>query len=164
MRVAITGHTGGLGLAFLHYFQNKNSLVLGFSRSNGYDISKIDDIQRILDQVKYFDIFVNNAYHENQLVLLEKIFSLWRGQDKLIINVSSRYINEPNSYSHNKSKQDEFCQSKVYQYPKILNLKPGLVDTPRVKHINGPKLTTAQVIDTVDYCLQNNVQSITFGF
>ncbi len=163
MQVAITGHTGGLGLAFLHYFQNKNYSVQGFSRSTGHDISDPNVILNILDQVKGFDIFVNNAYHDNQLVLLEKIFNLWQGQPKLIINVSSRYINEPNSYSYNKSKQDEFCQTRIYQLPRILNLKPGLIDTPRVKHIKKNKLTTTQFIDMVDFCLQNNVQLITFG-
>jgi len=163
MKVAITGHTGGLGLAFLHYFAEKHYEVVGYSRTNGYDISNLEVVSKIIAEIKDVDIFVNNAHDANQFVLLERVFNMWLGKPKTIINISSRFTGELNTYSVEKLKQDQFCQEKIYQLPRILNVKPGLVDTQRVAHINKKKMTTDNVIEVVDYCLKNNVQSITFG-
>ena len=44
MKIAITGHTKGIGKAIADLYPN----VIGFSRSNGYDISKLDTIENII--------------------------------------------------------------------------------------------------------------------
>lgn len=166
MNVAITGHTSGLGLAFFNYFKDKDYRVIGFSRSNGFDISKKDHRSRILEELDHVDIFVNNAYctaDNSQLELLKSAFDLWKGTGKLIINVSSRYTSGLNSYCLAKKEQDIFCQSNEYKLPRILNLKPGLIDTPRVKYETGKKMTTDEVISLTDKIINLNVHSITFG-
>ena len=42
-RVAITGHTSGLGAALFERF-SVSDMVVGLSRSNGFDIRRFDSI------------------------------------------------------------------------------------------------------------------------
>jgi nucleoside-diphosphate-sugar epimerase len=166
MKVAITGHTQGLGQAFFKNFQDHS--VLGFSRSNGYNISNPFIRAKILDQIQDADLFINNAYNnydDSQLLLLTDVYNLWKDTDKIIVNISSRYTTGPEKYCKDKEQQDIFCKSKEFTLPYIINLKPGLVDTHRVKHINGNRLTVNEVVDTLNYILQSTfrIHSITFG-
>lgn len=166
MKVAITGHTQGLGKAFFEYFQTHN--VIGFSRSNGYDISNPFARSKILTQIQDADVFVNNAYNnydDSQLVLLTSVYNLWQGTNKIIVNVSSRYTFGSEKYCKDKEQQDSFCKSKEFTLPYIINLKPGLIDTDRVKHIPGNKIDVKDVVNMLDFALNANfkIHNITFG-
>ena len=55
-KVAITGHTSGLGAALFERFSVSDDVV-GLSRSNGFDIR---DINGICERVKDCDVFINN--------------------------------------------------------------------------------------------------------
>ena len=82
MKVAITGHTKGLGQAFFKHFQSHT--VIGFSRSNGYNIANPADRNKILDEIKDVDLFINNAYNnfdDSQLQLLIDVYNIWQGTD-----------------------------------------------------------------------------------
>jgi hypothetical protein len=166
MKIAITGHTQGLGKAFFNHFQSHN--VIGFSRSNGYNIADLNSRSRILDEIKDVDMFINNAYNnfdDSQLKLLKEVYNLWEGTDKIIVNVSSRYTSGFEKYCRDKEQQDEFCKSKEFSLPYIINLKPGLIDTNRVKHITGNRLSVDEVVSTLDIALNSSykIHSITFG-
>jgi nucleoside-diphosphate-sugar epimerase len=166
MKIAITGHTQGLGKALYNHFRSHT--VIGFSRSNGYNIADLDNRNRILNEVKDADMFINNAYNnfdDSQLILLKDIYNLWKGTDKIIVNVSSRYTTGPEKYCKDKEQQDQFCKSKEFTLPYIINLKPGLIDTNRVKHIQGNRLTVEEVVATLDVALNNSYKThtITFG-
>ena len=169
MKIAITGHTKGIGNAVYNYFAENNE-VHGFSRSNGYDISDKLSRQHIVESVKEFDIFVNNAYNDyddSQLAMLIEMSSCWKNTDKIIINISSRYINADNQYSITKKQLNEFCEKNLYNKLYILNIGPGLVDTARVKDIQGKKMSTDEIISVIDFALNNRskfkVHNITFG-
>lgn len=166
--VAITGATSGIGLEIKKYFLKKNYLIQEFNSSNNFDIAKKS--AAIVSLITNCDIFVNNAYsHEQnnpQLVLLKQVVDSWEGQSKTIINISSRYITDDNLYCKNKKELDQYCMDRIYTTrPNIINLKPGLVNTERVKNIAGPRLETSEIVDIIDYILTNNImiQSITFG-
>ena len=58
MKIAITGHTKGIGKAIAGLYYTDE--VVGFSRSNGYDISVEESISRIVAESIECDIFVNN--------------------------------------------------------------------------------------------------------
>jgi len=94
MKIGITGHTKGLGNSLVSTFKNNGHVVLGYSRSNGYDISIPANRNSILDNIDNFDVFVNNAYHPTgQLELLTDVVNRWEGRsDKYIINISSKII------------------------------------------------------------------------
>jgi NADP-dependent 3-hydroxy acid dehydrogenase YdfG len=169
MKIAITGHTKGIGNAIYNYFAEKNE-VYGFSRSNGYNIADKFSREKIVETAKEFDIFVNNAYNDyddSQLLMLREMFDVWKNTDKIIINISSRYTNGNNEYSFTKKQLNEFCEKNVYNSLYILNINPGLVDSDRVKNIQGKKMNTAEILSIIDFALNNRskfkIHSITFG-
>ena len=170
MRVAITGNTKGIGKSISDYFLSKNYEIVGFSRNNGYDISEYESRKKIIEQLGRFDIFVNNAYNnfdKSQELLLKGILDQWKDQEKIVINVSSRWTDGDSEYCIHKRSLDQLCEkyknSKVY----VINLKPGLADTPRVKRIDGDKMKVESIVTVVDFIFSNlnsfRVHSITFG-
>lgn len=85
MKYAITGHTDGIGKAV---FEKVNGV--GFSRSNGYDITIKDDRHRIISEIDDCDIFINNAQNAfGQVDMLVDLFRMWKDKEKTIINVGS---------------------------------------------------------------------------
>lgn len=167
MKIAITGHTQGIGLAIANHFNTHT--ILGFSRANGYDINQPEARARILSQIADCDMFVNNAYGDkdnSQLLLLIAVHELWRDTNRTIVNISSRYAMSKSSvYRENKYLQDLYCARNEYTLPTIINLKPGLVNTDRVAHITGPRLTVDQVVGLLTTVLDSEfkIHSITFG-
>jgi hypothetical protein len=166
MKIAITGHTNGIGQAFFNYFQNHD--IIGFSRSNGYNIADPASRSAILEQIADADMFVNNAYsnfNNSQLKLLTDVYNLWQNTDKIIVNISSRYTTGIEKYCKDKEQQDLFCKSKEFTLPYIINLKPGLADTNRVKHIQGKRLSVEEVVAILDFALNSSykIHTITFG-
>lgn len=169
--VAVTGHTKGIGLAISNYFLKKNYIVQGYSRSNGYDISNENIRQKIIHDAKDVDIFVNNAYcnfTDAQLDILKCIYNQWQDQNKIIINMSTRFTTGNNIYSQSKKQLDIFCDSTIYnRYPYVINLKPGLIDTQRVKAIHGNKMDVDDLTTVLDVLLNfdNKIRfnAISFG-
>ena len=90
MKIAITGHTKNLG-EFLHNkLKTDTNDIIGFSRSNGFDIKNPFDRRKIIKQSFEYDIFINlvhNYYHQTDLLF--ELFKSWEGLPKLIINISS---------------------------------------------------------------------------
>jgi len=88
MKYAITGHTQGIGQGL---YQRLAPSAIGFSLSTGYDIRKIEDRIRIIQESADCDVFINNApagFSQTELFL--ELFKLWKDKDKTIINVGSR--------------------------------------------------------------------------
>jgi len=172
MKIAITGHSRGIGHSLYHHFTAQGHHLLGFSRSQGYDIALGDHRQRIVAESLDCDLFINNAHHDQgQLELLTLIYHAWLGQDRRIINVSSRITDWPWNpketsiqYWTAKLKQDQFCQGKR-SWPQIINLRPGITDTDRVKHIVRHKMQAEQVTAMVEFALASPVRitGMTFG-
>jgi len=159
LKVAITGHTKGIGAAFAEYFKEEN--VFGFSRENGWDLEKKTACDALLKNVKDFDVFINNAPVTNQEYLFDEMYKLWRGKNKSIINLSSSAgdISKDNSeqldnllpVSSSEQKErikhfKKYCETKrsldnkISQTsilgnvlhdgkPYVLNMKPGGVDS-----------------------------------
>jgi nucleoside-diphosphate-sugar epimerase len=142
MKVAITGHTQGIGLALATVFQQYNHEVIGFSRSNGFDISLEESRQRMIAMSQEVDVFINNAYHPTgQTALLQELINEWHYSDKLIVNMSSKCIMFPTEdsdpavqeyqeiYKAAKLEQEQIINSLLpHRNPKLLNIIPGVVD------------------------------------
>ena len=96
MKIALTGHSKGLGQALF----NKLSLThetLGFSRNNGYDIKNPDNRKKIIKESKDCDIFINlvhNYYHQTDLLL--ELHKSWKGLQKYIINIGTQAVDDEN--------------------------------------------------------------------
>lgn len=86
---AITGHTSGIGKCMYERLSNS---AIGFSLSSGYDITIKSDRQRIIEESKDCDVFINNApVGFSQTLLFLELFQEWRNNsNKTIINVGSR--------------------------------------------------------------------------
>jgi hypothetical protein len=167
MNIAITGHTKGIGQALYNHFLPFYN-VKGFSRTNGFNINNLNIRNDIVKEIKDFDIFINNAYNDfddSQLLMLKEVFYSWQNQNKLIINISSRFTTADHDYCTTKKKLDKFCHEQQYILPRICNLKPGLTDTSRVKNIQGNKMDVTDIITVIDFCLKNKfiVHEVTFG-
>tara|TARA_B100001057_G_scaffold483013_1_gene559205 strand:- start:646 stop:1140 length:495 start_codon:yes stop_codon:yes gene_type:complete len=82
MKYAITGHTSGIGKAL---YENYLPNAIGFSRSNGFNIST--DIRKIIHESKNCDVFINNAQEDfYQTELLYELSKEFKGK---IINIGS---------------------------------------------------------------------------
>lgn len=169
-KIIITGHTSGIGSALFDYF-SKDNITIGVARSTGFDISIAEDRLKIVTLSNDADIFINNAYNnfdDSQLNMLTEITESWKHTNKLIINISSRYTSDNHPYCTTKLKLDNFCKMFEYKSPYILNIKPGLVDTPRVAYnTSSSKMNTKNIISVIEFALNNQAQfkihSITFG-
>jgi len=96
MKIALTGHTKGLGAEIFKYF-NSDHPVLGFSRSNGYDIKSPADRKKIIKESENADVFINlvhNYYHQTDVLF--ELYSMWEQQNKLIINIGSSVVDNDN--------------------------------------------------------------------
>jgi short-subunit dehydrogenase involved in D-alanine esterification of teichoic acids len=148
-KIAITGHTSGIGLNLFEVFSANGHEVIGYSRRTGSDIEDPDVRKRIIDENADCDIFINNAYSPNgQTKLLEELVAHWDSQPKKIINVSSKLsffelgkVSVLDDYIKQKSQQNEIIQQRFSAaYPQIMNVVIGLVDTPMSTVFQSPKL------------------------
>ena len=174
MKIAITGHTRGIGKEIFDYFEKNGHECIGFSKSNGFDIRNLDARERLLTEARECDVFINNActIDDSQFILLKSFYQLWRSQKKIIVNISSRaadFANVPNSefpfYASLKAKQDNFCRTK-FGNPWVINLKPGTVNTESNEQTERPKMKVESISTVLDFIFGHSdefkVRSITF--
>lgn len=150
MKISITGHTSGIGLSLSNIFKSNGYEVFGYSRSTGHDIEDDSVRKKIIEESKDSDMFINNAFSLNgQTLLLSELIEQWDGQEKKIINISSKLSYFPigkipflDRYIEEKNKQNTIIQGRFsLPYPQILNVVVGLVDTPMSAVFKGKKLT-----------------------
>jgi|694.fasta_scaffold04762_30 NAD(P)-dependent dehydrogenase (short-subunit alcohol dehydrogenase family) len=148
IKIAITGHTKGLGKYLHDAFIADGHIVLGFSRSNGYNIKNKEDRERIVAEVNDCNVFINNAFNyedwdNSQLDMLKDIYYSWiNNKDKSIINMSSSAsdlypapITVPGvprypDYIKAKWEQDKWLVTvrnflNTREQVRLVNLKPG---------------------------------------
>lgn len=146
MKIAITGHTKGIGKALADKF-SVDYTVVGYSRSNGYDISNEEIRKKIVEESKDCSVFVNNAYDPiGQTDLLKRIIDASESTDRLIINISSKLAYFPkgspfDNYTRVKEEQNNIIANRFLKgSPRVLNVITGLVDTDMAKVFVAPKI------------------------
>ena len=86
MKIAITGHTAGIGKALAEEYQLAGHEIVGLSQREG---NNIRNTPKICDQIEPCDMFVNNAQvGYAQTELLFEVWRRWHGQQKYIVNIS----------------------------------------------------------------------------
>jgi hypothetical protein len=139
MKIAITGHTAGIGQALCNIYQSQGHDVIGLSRRNGYNIRSIP---KVVDVIKNCDICINNAQVGfAQTELLFALYKEWQGiENKKIINISTFMTSEPAStlpglemteyYVQKVALEEAIKQLRyLHNWPKLCLIKPGAVAT-----------------------------------
>ncbi|MBR20282.1 MAG: hypothetical protein CMA64_09105 [Euryarchaeota archaeon] len=165
MKIAITGHTSGLGKACFDYYNNIPTIkVKGFSRTSGFDITDPTSIITHMSNFQY-DVFINNAYDGfAQVNLLYELIKVFKGR---IVNISSNSSdgikNKVWPYSVHKSALDKASQQLFHNGYNVSNIKFGWLNTDRVEHIDESKIDLFDAVNTVDYVVNNinRIETIT---
>lgn len=160
MKIAITGHTTGIGKAIHDWFLG-DADILGFSKSNGYDITNKDDRIKIINESMDCDVFINNAHQGfGQVELLMEMFDTWRMENKLIINIGTDSVpavawkvvhqQYPIEKASLHSAVDLIQQDKDRKI-KLTLLALGHVNTEFNKDYTGSKLSYKSITDTIEW-------------
>ena len=145
MKIAVTGHTSGIGKSIYELLIKQGHDVTGFSRQTGFDLLELkhdkpnkQKMAKFIKSIKDYDIFINNACYEfMQVEILYELFEVWRKVDKTIINIGSvsgdKSKGEPHEYQIHKVALDKACQQlETMGKCKVVNIRPGWVDTPAI--------------------------------
>jgi NADP-dependent 3-hydroxy acid dehydrogenase YdfG len=163
-KIAITGHTLGIGAAIGKMLSENNYEVIGFSRANGYDISNLDMRNKLIESIDGADIFINNAYSGwAQTELLFAVFTKWKNLDKHIINIGSMSGDGVKSFVHKYAIEKSALDIASMQLNniddakcRVSNIRPGWVKTKSIEHLNvqSPMLDPNEVAKTVEWLIQ----------
>ena len=164
MKIGITGHTKGIGKAvYIKYLPS----IVGFSRHNGFDISVIENRQKLIDSIQDCDVFINNAYTLNnaQVDLLYELYDSWKDQEKHIINIGSNSStgikNKPHKYATDKYALEKASEqlSHIDSVCKISLIKFGYVNTLRVMETYNPSeyVTIEKAVEVIDFVIKNKI-------
>jgi len=87
MKIAITGHTSGIGKGIYTFYRRRAVEVKGYSLDNGYNINEYESI---LKDSADCNIFINNAYsHYKQSEIISTWGEMHKNYKHLIISTSS---------------------------------------------------------------------------
>jgi nucleoside-diphosphate-sugar epimerase len=91
MKIAITGHTAGIGQALAQAYVGHE--IVGLSQREG---NNIRNIPKICDQIEPCDMFINNAQAGYaQTELLFEMAQRWQGTKKHIMVISTMMTQDP---------------------------------------------------------------------
>jgi len=93
MKIAITGHTKGIGQALAKVYADQGHTIVGMSRTNGYNIRVIP---KLVNTIAECDMFINNAQAGfAQTELLFEVYNSWANTRKKIIVISTMMTQHP---------------------------------------------------------------------
>lgn len=151
MKIAITGHSAGIGQALAKLFENSGHELVGLSRRNGYNIRSLPKIAAMIEPC---DMFINNAQVGfAQTELLFEIWRRWRGQQKYIVNIGTAMTDmllppeeEWDEYIIQKKALDLATQLLEHraEWPRLMLIRPGSIATQ-------PGQTPPQYMDVDEY-------------
>ena len=177
-KIAIIGHTKGIGKAIADLYKKKKYQVIGLSSSNGYDLqcSQVE----IMEQLDDCELIVLNAYvGRGQMNLLKRIYGKFVFEDKKVVVITStsgtpigedEEFLDPEYVEYCKNKKTlieyiEQLQQELLNKPlSVYDVCPDVVDTDMTKGLweDLPKLKADEVAEAVRYCFEStfNVNKI----
>lgn len=94
LKIALTGHSRGFGPYVQRALENLGHEIIGFSRSNGYDLSTQEGRSAALKDSQDCDVFINNSTIGGyQSTLLAGWALMNQSTHQKIINISSYLAN-----------------------------------------------------------------------
>lgn len=164
----VVGHTSGIGAGISDALLADGWSVHGMSRATGDDIATEGGKTRVLDACAKADLLVNNAHAGTaQVDLLYALATLW-GDDpmKSVLCVGSRapdwHHHTPNAYATEKASLDfAVRQLQLSMRWRLMIVRPGYVDTPRVARVTGvQKLDVTRVVDAAMWMLRQPADTL----
>lgn len=175
-KIAITGHSAGIGQALSKIYESQGHEIVGLSRRNGYNIRSIPKLLSMIDPC---DIFVNNAQVGfAQTELLFAVYETWQQKNKTIINIGTMMTSEPASslpglgmmqyYVQKKALEEAIIQLRgLHQWPRLCLIKPGGVATQPGQTDPRPyanvEVWAQQIINVLDSGPDLEVYEISLG-
>tara|TARA_B100000902_G_scaffold15354_1_gene18485 strand:- start:2077 stop:2655 length:579 start_codon:yes stop_codon:yes gene_type:complete len=171
-KIAIIGHTKGIGKAIADLYKKKKYEIVGLSRSTGYDLEK--DQEKIIEKLKDCELVVLNAYAKfGQYELLKRIYSEFHHHyKKVAVITSTSGTPEGKDEDNIGADYNEYCwhkehlikyisdlQEELFNKPlSVYDVCPDVVDTDMIKGMweDLPKLKAYEVADTVRYCFESS--------
>lgn len=135
MKIAITGHSAGIGKSFAEILATRGHEIVGLSKRTG---DNIRITPKILDKIEPCDMFINNAQAGYaQTELLHGIHQRWRNTEKhiwVIGTIMTQQAVAPDQYleyyNQKQALELAICQLRhVSQAPQITLIRPGGVAT-----------------------------------
>jgi len=143
MKIAITGHTAGIGQSLTRTLESRGHEIVGLSRRTGWNIRVTP---KIVEAVMDCDIFINNAQASfAQTELLFAVWEKWKGNPKKHIwcigTMMSQYSMPPAVNGHSEFELDNYHTQKNAlenaiqhlrcrdSWPYITMIRPGAVAT-----------------------------------
>jgi nucleoside-diphosphate-sugar epimerase len=181
MKIAITGHTAGIGQAFTKVLESRGHGIVGISRRTGENIRRIEHTANLIESC---DMFINNAQTQYaQTELLYAVWSKWKGKEgKYIWNISTQMVEQPingtpdgqnditmSQYRNQKLALEEASRQLKFknQWPEIAIIRPGGVATQEnFDNINKANvdLWVKGVIDTFSHSENIKISEISVGY
>ena len=170
-KIAIIGHTKGIGKAIADLYRRKKYEIIGLSRSTGYDLAT--DQEKIMEKLVDCELIVVNAYAKfGQYHLLKRIYSEFHHHYKKVVVITStsgtpqgkdeeNYGADYNEYCWHKEHLIKYIselQEELFNKPlSVYDVCPDVVDTDMIKGLweGLPKLKADEVADTVRYCFES---------
>ena len=179
MKIAITGHTKGIGKSFYNLLQQRGHEMTGFARSENTNIRRVPFTSQ---KIAECDLFINNAQESfAQTELLYAVWSKWIGTDKCIWNISTEMTQQPTeSVGENETMLDlsmyrtqktalEIAHHQLVAKsgsPRMILIRPGAVATqfdqksPPRAHVD---VWTKTCIDLINLAESNNLEISEFN-
>lgn len=134
MKIAITGHTAGIGQALAKEYTERGHEIVGLSKRDGHNIRNIPKIAGLIEPC---DVFINNAQAGfAQTELLFEMCRRWTGTNKPIVVIGTMMTLAPVSviagaeeYYVQKQALEQACIQLRYQQHNIVMVKPGAIAT-----------------------------------
>ena len=171
-RIAITGHSAGIGQAFAKIYKEQGHDVVGLSRRNGFNIR---NIPKLLGEIESCDIFINNAQIGfAQTELLFAVHQAWQGvPNKQIISISTLMTSLPISciqgldmlhYHVQKTRLEEAVRlvRGLQDWPKLCLIKRRKTDTQGQGGVNVDAWAK-KVLETIDTYPEMEVEELSIG-
>ena len=158
MKIAISGHSAGIGQALATIYASQGHEIIGLSRRNGYNIRVIPKVAGMIEPC---DMFINNAQVGfAQTELLFEIARRWQGTGKHIINISTMMTQQPIpsipgldmlEYRVQKVAMEEAVTQLRHQRLgiKLTIVRPGKINTQGTGGTD-PKIWAQELIDILN--------------
>lgn len=180
MKIAITGHTAGIGQAFTKILESRGHKIIGISRRTGENIRRIEHTANLIESC---DMFINNAQTQYaQTELLYAVWQRWQGQEKYIWNISTQMTERPinstpdgqediamSAYRNQKIAMEEAAKQLRFKnvWPSISIIRPGGVATQ--KNFNNTNkidvdVWVKSIVDIFSLNENINISEISVGY